>query len=663
MTVGLTMATVDALLPPPKTRTFTDCCDSVSNHKGEPFNPIDFPWTEYICDTWDDPNVRSITLQMCARIGKTQLSQSIMVATIGRDPSTFMYGNASETIVKDTVREKWYPMFKNCILTRKWVPPKSRQIQTRINLTNCQGYTSWSGSATQLADKDPKYKLADEVDKWDKSKSDEADSLPLFLERGLEIPDGKTLIGSTPQITKRSRVEYHLLKGSNCRWQVPCPKCEKFQELVFGDGIHKGGIVFAKKDGKLDENTARLTATYQCKFCSHKITEDERKPMIKKGVWCPEGQRVTKKGKVIGTRTNPGPHESFQLARWYAPTFSFGECAAAFVAHYKKGQLQNWNNSWMGVTWQPVLSDDPWEDVAERMDGGYELHHVPVGGYFLTCAVDVQVDHFVFMVIAWGKGQQGWIVDYGTCNTWQDVTEQLETKYQHDDGGPDIGISMTLIDAKDGNRMDEVVDYCRSVNSDSGPFVWPCHGAKAGSMAMMPYRRNVLDDDNRKGKAAKRQSTAFCIVTVNTNYWQQWIHNCLYHRKIGQDRSLAVPTSAASDQDLFDQFMNELPDTKTDATNHASFVWVKVFLDIPVDFRDCVRYNRCAAEAFVRSNWARVAERRRLSFTPKVPDDKVSDSVSTKPTGKRPAKNPERSWIRKVGRARFGKRKNDSHRR
>ena len=544
-------------------------------------------------------------------------------------------------------------MFERCHPTRHWVPGEKLRTQTRISLRTCVGYCAWSGSPTQLADKDPKYLYGGEVDKWTKQASEEADSLDLFLERGAEIPDRKAIIESTPQITGRSRVEHHLLTGWNCRWQCPCPKCGKYQPLIFGEGDREtGGVIFDKLNGELDAHTAGETARYMCMHCLFEIDEDQRRPMIRKGVWVPEGQSADRRGRIRGTMKNPGPKASFQLSRLYAPTFSFGRMARAFVTFHQKGVMHNWLNSWIGETWAPVRTEEDWEVVAERMGLEYSLGTVPKEAIFLTAAVDVQVDHFVYGVIAWDSNQRGWLVNYGTCNTWSQVKEVIETEYPHADDGPNVRSMMTLVDAKDGNRQDEVIDFCRSVNRDSGPFVWPCYGAKAGAMGMVPYRRNILESDNTMGKKIRNQSAAFGVVTVNTNYWQQWIHNCLYKRdpQKAESRSLAVPMSSVDDQDLFEQLMNEIPDTRKDMTNHDSYIWIKVNDGIPVDFRDVFRYCRCAAEVYTRGRWARIHHQRNIPKpTPTAPKKSAEKPSTKKPRFRKPK-------VRQFGTRHYGRR-------
>jgi len=661
--VGFSRTAVNRIKIPIKESSFDRVRKSVRNHKGEPFNTIDYPWTRGICETWDDPTVRTITLDFAARIGKTQLAQSLIISELSQDPATWMYGNANEGLVKETVRDKYYPMFERCRHTRGLVPKPAKRTQTRIDLATCRGYCAWSGSPITMADKDPKYLHAGEVDKWSKSKSSEADPLPLFLERGLEIPDRKALIESTPSITNQSRIERYLHRGWNCRFHVPCPnkKCGHYQELVMGNGAPgTGGIVFDKLDGKLNERLAYETARYRCCKCNKEWGDDERRPAIQSGVWCPEGMYVTKNGKLRGQMLNPGPDASFQISRIYAPTFNFGDIAKAFVKAKlgSEEEMRNFLNSWLSLTWFPVSIEREWDEVAELLCMDYELHEIPKECSFVTMAVDVQIDHWVFMVVAWKSDQSGYVIDYGIRNSWDEITEVINSRYKHRDGGPDMGPIITLIDARDGNRTDEVVTYCKSVNQEkAGPWVWPCMGSKAGQMSGSSYKKSSTNDAGNRGKGVRKtKKLMFGWITVNTNYWQQWIHNCLYKRQGGEPMSLAFPKIAKEDEDLWSQMMNEAPDVSQDSTGHDNIRWVVVHEHIAIDLRDCARYVRCAAEVYTNTNWARIPKQRRLStVTPPRKAQAKQPDPPPKESSNKPTKRTRTGWVRGLTRSRLGK--------
>ena len=653
MPVGLSRDCLRQILTPDRPASFDFVTDHVRNHKGEPFNPVSYPWTKGICEAWDDPDVRSIALQFAARLGKTQLAQSLIISAIANEPATWMLGQATETLVKETIRDKYYPMFERCEPTRKWVPSRAKRIQTRVDLITCRGYAGWSGSPTSLADKDPKYLHAGEIDKWSKNISSEADPLELFLERGLEIPDRKVLIESTPAIANQSRIEAALKAGWDCRYYVPCPKCGNYDYIQWGEGFDKdgncaGGVIWDRDEkGHMDSNLALHTARYMCFKCKKEWDDDMKHEICLKGQWVPKGQWLTKTGKIRGSMLNPGPDASYQLSRLYAPTFTFGDVARAYVIahHGHEEKMRNWRNSWMGWTWTPLRVVKPWEEIAEMLCCDYPLQTVPEDGYFVTAAVDVQVDHWVFMACAWGSEQRGYVIDYGIIHSWDDVTKRISSRYPHADGGPALTPAMTLIDAKDGNRKDEVIYYCRSVNNEHGPFVWPYMGSTTN--IRYPYQKTVIDDaNNRVTRKSKKRHTEFGWITGNTQWHQEWINNCLYKRTPGRKMSLSFPESAKEDRDLWEQLSNEAPSISLDTTGHEKLSWVVVKPDVPVDFRDAARYNRCAAEVYLRGNWSRIPERRRISA------DEKPVPVRSQPARKAKPKN---GWVRRLNNFRLNK--------
>ncbi|MCG8431927.1 MAG: phage terminase large subunit family protein, partial [Candidatus Omnitrophica bacterium] len=339
------------------------------DHKNNPFNPMDYPWCEGICDAWDDRHVRRIALQFAARLGKTTLAINLMCSSLEYDPETAMYGTSTKTLVEETVRDKYYKVLENMPPTRTLIPRPSDRVAARIDLATCKVYCAWAGSTTSLADKDPRYKHAGEIDKWSKRLSEEADPFQLFMERGKEIPNRKELVESTPSITHRSRIERELINGWNCRFHVPCPKCGKYNQLIMGKGPSTGGIIFDKdEDGRINPSTAAETARYMCPDCGKEWGDEHRRRQIRKGRWCPEGCVVWRNGRVRGAMANPGPYASFQLSRLYAPTFNFGDIARDFAeALLDKDLMQNFVNSTLAETYLPKQNKKTWEEIGERL--------------------------------------------------------------------------------------------------------------------------------------------------------------------------------------------------------------------------------------------------------------------------------------------------------
>lgn len=604
--------TIRTIRPVKRRDTFRWIVDNIRTPDGKPFNPFDYPWVEGICQAWDMPDVRQITMQFAARLGKTFTANSLLISALEHDPAIGMLGLPTETLLREMIRDKYYKMLDRCLPTQKLVPDIDSRSQLRIDLTNAIVYGAWAGSPTSLADKAPKYKHAGEVSKFTKAKSDEADPLDLFLERGIEIPDRKTIVESTPSIEGACRVERHLKNGWNCRFLIPCPKCKKRIELITGDG-EKGGIVFDKlPDGTADDRLARTTGRYRCQECGAEWGDESRKEAIQRGIWVPEGQTVDSRGRLVGTMVGAMENASFQLSRIYAPTFTFGDIAAEVARCIRDpARWHNYFNSWGGLTYRRRRATKEWNEVGERLAMSYQKGTVPIGGIFLTCGVDVQQDHYVYVIVAWGHDSTGWIVDYGTAFSEAELKGVIQGRYPHADGGPPSLITRTLIDAGEGVRQDEIIDLCRVLNNPKGPWVWPSKGSSGALQGGRPFRDLDLEDLPKRRTHQKRKSiTGFKFISVNTPFFQSWIQSALHYRKPNTPKSLAIPSESGTDEDFLRQMVNEKPEDTTDSTGHSQTKWVVVDQTCPWDFRDATRYARCAAEVFTRGAWQRLPRQR-----------------------------------------------------
>lgn len=617
-------------LPPRDSYKFVT--EKIRTPPGKPFNAHDYPWVKGICEAFDDPEVRVIAMQFAARLGKSMTAQALMVAGLEHDPDVGMIAMSTKKLLEQTVEDKYYKILENTNATRHKIPPEYARNKQEISFDSIKVYGAWSGSTTTLADKPPKYKHAGEVDKFEVAESREADSLKLFMQRGIEIPDRKSIVESTPDLEHTSRIKRYLVQGWNARFLVPCPKCGEFIQLIPGDGKEVGGIKFDKLDGKVNPRHAYDTARYQCQECAEEWGDQWRRPAIQQGIWVPEGCSIEKTADgpvVTGEMVGDPQIASFQLSRIYAPTFKFGDIAKQIAnCIVDPENWQDTRNSWFGITHSLRSSQLPWDKVAERLSTiDYKMGQVPASGLFLTCGIDVQQDHFVYVVCAWGRHGIGWIVDYGTAWTVAEIRQVLNTKYSHLDGGPGMGVSMTLIDSGEGLRQDEIIEICRLLNKKKGPWVWPCKGSKSALQSGKPFKKQKFEDmaDRRNKHTRLHGLEGFFHVTVNTPWTQTWLNKALFYKEPGTPKSIAIPQDVTGDEDFVAQLINEKPEGKDTTTGHGSSLWVVVDPTVPWDFRDATRYARVAGEVFVRSSWIRLPNQRRIPIQVADPAKKKAD--------------------------------------
>jgi len=612
-----------------------------------PYNGFDYPYHRGICDAADDPRIQELVLVAGTQVGKSVLGRSWLLCRIATDPANSIFATSIEKLARGTARDQLWPMFRECAITRPWCPRHVKGEATDVmRLTSSTIRVAWSGSPTTLGDWTAKYGLAGEFDKWSREVSDEADPGLLFDKRFGAAIDYQWMKEGTPTFKETSRLWRLLLTGSNARYNVPCPRCNGYQELVLGNGQPKTpGIIWDKdKDGKNDPLIALQTARYRCGKCHREWEEEQRMPSVRRGVWVPEGCYVSETtGKVRGQPLRPYPRASFQISRLYSPRTSWGQLAREYVECDGQPELlRDYYNSTLGLPWEQRRKRATWEEVAERLSGRHDLGICPEGAIFVTCGVDVQLAHLVYLVSAWGQRATGWCLGLGICQTFSELRDKiLDVSYAHADGGQPLPIEMTLIDSR--YREDEVFEFCESVDQ-VGRHVWPYKGAKAGQLQGRPYRKISPRDPDAQGRLSQAQRVDdFYQVTGNTNWWQSWADKCLYERHPGDETSYTFHASAVKDEDLFTQLTNEIFDPHS-----APPKWEKIASSACVDFRDCWRMSRTAAEVNLLGAWHRLGPRvnQKRPRAPQAPVVATQDPPKSKG-----------GWIRKPPARRTGRRR------
>ncbi|WP_436717959.1 terminase gpA endonuclease subunit [Roseiconus lacunae] len=601
-------------------------CQFGTNHRGDSFDGAGFSYLKGICDAWDDPRVRRVFFRACSRVGKTEINLGLHVYSQCHDPDVGLIATPTERLLQKTIKHRLWPMLSFNPATGKSLPGRHLQAATKCRTDRFVTHGAWSHSPTTLGDLDPKYLHLLEVSKFSTDNSDEANAVDLVLQRGSEIPDRKVFAESTPTLAGSCEISRLVEQATNRSLFVPCPRCGEYSALTVNESHEKlaGGLWWdRKRDGSSSPGLAYRTARYICPHCSSEWGDRERLAQVRRGVWVAPGESIDRSGALTGTPINAGPDESFNLNRMYAPTFTFADYAREHAAKVGTEREQDFRNSWQGVPHTPIQARTTWSKLAAKLcTGKWDRGAVPKQCVFLTCAVDVQLDHFVCTTFGWDSQKTGYLVEFGTVNDWLDVREWLQRSYRHEDGGPDIRAMMTTIDAKDGNRKDEVIDNCRVMNSCRGPFVWPSMGQNPKTFTGSFFQRTNIDASNNIGQSARgRTVEGLNLIRVGTRLSQEWLDNCLFRRAAGEANSLLFPDWARESQSLFDQLINECFDVK-------SGLWKHIDSTTPVDFRDAVRYARVAAEAYVGGDWAMNVRPRRVPQSSQAsPSQKTPDGV------------------------------------
>ena len=560
---------------------------------GTPFSLASFPHVDGPLAAFDDPSVRVIVLQWGTRLGKTTTCLSLMAETAAVNPRNMMFASSTKESAGRVVASRLYPLLEGTDGVKSQLLAEHRRSKLDVRLRACRIFVGWSGSETSLADVGCAVGVGNEIDKWDGTASDEADSLALFLNRFKGFTNHKVILESTPTITGKSRIE-HWMKRSNQHTRfVPCPLCGDYQRLVKGVEDIPGGIKWERdSDGESDADVAFKTAYYECAKCRGRIENHHRVPMLRLGVWCPQGCAVNRGGRIVGEPTNPGSDVvGFgPLPSWYALTETWGSFARAWIrAKRRPRDLQDVVNSYLAETWAPKKSKSVAEIVGQRITGPTPRGFVPVGAEFLTVTIDRQAadeGFVVFVVLAHGDEDRVWLVQWGTAKKLADLWNPVcRAVFPHADGTAGMTPVMTMVDS--GWNTKDTYEFCKL-----HPGVIPCKGSST-DLGGLPYRIVNL-------QAGETSKTRQMLMHVGTDFWETDVQIRLDDRLAGEPGSLTLASEARTDVDLLKQLCNGDLKDAIDSRGNAKMCWVKKEEAQPNDYRDCVRYGLCLGRAWIQ---------------------------------------------------------------
>jgi phage terminase large subunit GpA-like protein len=181
-------------------------------------------------------------------------------------------------------KDRLAPMLRDSPALRGLVSEaKSRSSgNTLLHKVFAGGHLTIAGanSAASLASRPIRVVLFDEVDRYPPSAGTEGDPVTLGKKRSTTFWNRKSLLGSTPTISGKSRIEAAYEASDKRRYWVPCPHCGEFQTLKWAA---------VRWDG---DDPA--TALMHCVGCGVGWTDAERYGAVRLGEWraeAPFGRR------------------------------------------------------------------------------------------------------------------------------------------------------------------------------------------------------------------------------------------------------------------------------------------------------------------------------------------------------------------------------------
>jgi len=356
------------------------------------------PYLKEIMDSLSATSpIQSVTLIKGAQLGGTEAGSNWIGYIIDHAPGPVLAVQPTVEMAKRNSKQRIEPLIQESERLREKVKsPRSRDSGNTILAKEFPGgllVMTGANSAVGLRSLPARYLFLDEIDAYPGDVDGEGDPVSLAEARARTFARRKIFKVSTPTIEGRSRIQSSYEESDQRKYEVPCPRCGHYQELLWER------IRWEKENPQ--------GAVYVCAGCEQPIQEHHKTKMLREGRW-------VAKNPGYRNRKNIG----FHLNSLYSPVgwFSWADAVELFEkAKDNPDRLRSFVNTVLGQTWKEKGDAPEWRRIFERRET-YEFNQVPQGGIFITAGVDVQKDRLECEIVAWGQDKQSWSIDYRVIN-------------------------------------------------------------------------------------------------------------------------------------------------------------------------------------------------------------------------------------------------------
>ena len=473
------------------------------------------PWrtnrTPYLREPMDclssSSPVQRVVMMFAAQTGKTEAGANWLGYVIDHAPGPMLLVQPTVEMAKRLSKQRLESLITETpVLAEKIAPSRSRDSGNTMFAKDFPGgmmLLTGSNSATGLRSTPCRYIFCDEIDAFPSDVDGEGDPVSLAEKRATTFARRKILLTSTPTVKDFSRIEAEYERSDQRRFYVPCPCCSVMQWL--------------KWPQLKWENNEPATAAYECEVCHERFPEIHKPAMLRKGEW-------------RATAPSNGKTAGFQLSGLYSPLgwLSWADMVDDFLrAKTDAPMLKSFVNTRLAETWEEDFASKVSADgLLERCEH-YEAAMVPEGGLALTVGVDVQDNRLAISVWAWGREEEGWLLDhqeiYGDPSRqdlWKQLDEVVLREWPHA-VGPAMRPDVVAIDSG-GHFTAEVYQYARE-------------RARQGVVAIKgqsqrgkpPIGKGSKVDVNHQGRTLKRGAVVYLVGgdTVKTTLFGRLKHN------------------------------------------------------------------------------------------------------------------------------------------
>ncbi|HCZ49116.1 MAG TPA: terminase [Gammaproteobacteria bacterium] len=396
----------------------------------------------------DHSPVRIVDFMKSGQIGATEIGINWVCYTIDRGIDSMIVAQP----VKDLARSWTVSKFDPGVLDMPDLHEKMATDNT-FEKTFPGGtlWIIWTNSSKQLRQRTARYIFMDEIDEYPRNLGNQGPAEQQLATRAMSYGDrAKIYRACTPTVAGGSAIEAGYLDGDQRHYHVHCPHCGGEQVL---------DIEHLQPDG-----------TFACAVSGCIIEEHAKATMFLE-----RGHGGTAYWHPHNPIDDP-TRRSYYLWAAYAPLglgLSWRQIAADLAdAKRDPSRLAGFTNLVLGLPFQGERDARDPDEVARLAEPGVHLGTVPLGGLILTAGVDLQHDRAEVQVIATGRGQRRWVVDYAVIDmdptipeTYAALDDYLLGRWRNARG---VDMALTAIAIDGGNWTETVAQFVRRIVGWSG---------------------------------------------------------------------------------------------------------------------------------------------------------------------------------------------------
>lgn len=390
-------------------------------YKGLLWKPLHTPYARDIMNAFDREHVEELFILGGSQgTGKTTIAQACILATLARKVFPAGLGMATQDQSERIFEERLVPYLRRTPGLKEKLSQGRYAIQkSEIEFYDgTKFYGMWSGSDASYSSVSMKLLHVSEEDSFED---------PSVPDKMAERSEAYRELGGV-KIIRESKLrgylgESSILRAARARcgssvyhWQARCPGCGTIQQMEFEH------IKAFDENGKPCLDPVRIKtdnlARYVCPHCKYQWTDAIKNKALRDGQM-PDAFYADR-----------SPSLAFIIRGWETISGKMSIILAERMqAEGDPDAMKNWANNRACEEYEHVVREASEDGIKIMIAAGREMdeegqkvtglfpplpaREVPAQAVALTAGIDVQLREFWFVVRAWSRACESWLVDYG----------------------------------------------------------------------------------------------------------------------------------------------------------------------------------------------------------------------------------------------------------